>query len=1228
MVAVLIICILMFGWNEVWSFHDAVVTSNNKTSEDIHPPDTAKLLSNFPSHDRKDNIITELHSEPENTLSSITQLLLQNPGVIPGGAIDLETNAINNFIRPKDSLNTSNKTATTKGYVINSPRKTASPSVNSALSSNIVDEGIDLKQGNDNTLRKTQRSDGSVNHFRSDPSNNMIATERNDFYIDNAKETETRFHNLLKTGKTDKAFISTHRAITDDKTYFKVGTENITPIPHQIQSMTSQTRYEITTKSTQNKNSEIGGIIEHAITNSFHRTDTGDKDDTISEKSVIITPHSNIDDLLKYRKLTSAVPLNVARLERLTRVDSRNLTQYNKLTSSIPVISTVTKTVPRHESEEDHSYSNGHKHNKNNVSTLMETRDNPNITGKETNDSSKLSSRKQKNHTEVSHNQTKIMNRKTIKDSRMNKTDMLLQGSESKNSILDKMETKGSKSQRVSPSFKTEKSNTYKALLDTNVVTSKKRKRRRRKYKNGSRQNYLKNDIIGYKASNKTVHVTKENTTSEYNLTSKTIHKHISKPKLLSDHSNRNLTKIFELEKKQIQRQKVNISRGSKHHKENITRKPVAVSKRIGKIGSLHFNQSKLEITSQNSDNKTIIISSTQQPMIIGTTHKQTDMANKTEQAKVQKYDLRNIDMNENENKNMNGNEYKDMIGNENKNMSGNKNKDMNRNENIDMNGNENKDMNGNENKDMNRNSTAIRINQSKLEIASKNSDNKTLIISTTQQPMIIGSTHKQTDMANKHSNVETEQAKVQKSDVNGNENKDMNGNENLDMNGNATAIRITKRNMNDTQRKNHNDTSYDSNKTNILVKLSEVQVTGIPIPFRRYSKLTTPSYRTTTVFTAKETNKEPVSMSKSFYSTPIPATKMSNSDVSGYNKTAHLENIKIHENENDHMPTGDQHDRNNIMDNAFNRLELLSTITTVKTHTKDISKTNGPKSTHSNNSSQIIDKESFFVDNTGQSNPWDQWLGSLSTNDKYPLQIKPRFENKTEIGVAVQNSAIIHTKRESNLTSTSSTPDFTNSPEMHSGVPNKYETTTSENIDTFNNLDYHTFVGKSEVVADKQSTNVSKISDSTSKSQEDLLTKWNALLQQFRKDNARKKSKLVQLLQNKSKSKNLKERHDVRFQKKPTSKSKYVKPTVEWLGIYKDLIKEQDKNMIPVLNKQLHHSSHSSLHDGNVHSQFVGEQLKTSCKEDQSYKLALNVLQTILMNMNNIKTPGTQEST
>ncbi|CAG2232435.1 unnamed protein product [Mytilus edulis] len=798
---------------------------------------------------------------------------------------------------------------------------------------------------------------------------------------------------------------------------------------------------------------------------------------------------------------------------------------------------------------------------------------------------------------------------------------MLPQGSESKNSILDKIETNVSKIQRLSPSLKTEKSKTNKALLDTSVVTSKKRKRRRRKYKNGTRQNYLKND--NYKASNKTDHVTKENTTSEYNLTSETIHKHISKPKLLSsDHSNRNFTKMFELEKKQIKRQKVNISKGSKIDKENVMRKPVPVSKRIGKTVSLHFNQSKLEVTSKNSDNKTVIISTTHQPMIIGSTNKQTDMANKrlnvkTEQAKVQKHDL----------------------------------------ENKDVNGNENKDMNRNENKDINRNATAIRINQSKLEITSQNSDNKTIIISTTQQPMIIGSTHKQTDMANKSFNVTTEQARVQKhdlknKDVNGNKNKGMNGNENIEineygnkdmngnknkdmngninkdmnenenknMNGNATAIRITKRNMNDTKRNNHNDTANDSNKTNILAKHFEVQVTGIPIPFRRYSKLTTPSYRTTTVFTAEETNKEPVSMSKSVFSTPFPAAA-SNYDINERNKTANLENIEIHDNKNDNMPTGDQRDWNNIRDDNFNRLELLSTNTTVKAHAQDIPQSNGPNSTHSNDSSKIIDKELFFVDNTDQGNPWDRWLGSLPTNDKYPLQIEPKFENKTEIVIPVQNTTVIHNKRESNLTFTSNTPDFTSSPEMHSDVSNKYETTTEENIDTFNNLDYHSFVGKSEVVADKQSTNVSKISDSTSKSQENLLTKWNALLQQFRKDNARKKSKLVQLLQNKSKSKNLKERHDVRFQKKPTSKSKYVKPTVEWLGIYKDLIKEQE-NVIPVSNKQLHHSSHSSLHDGNVHSQFVEEQLKTSCKEDQSYKLALNVLQTILMNMNNIKPP------
>ncbi|XP_063421604.1 probable cyclin-dependent serine/threonine-protein kinase DDB_G0292550 isoform X2 [Mytilus trossulus] len=1566
MVAVLIICILMFGLNEVWSFHDAVVTSNNRTSEDIHPSDKAKLLSNFPSHDRKDNIITELHSEPENTLSSITQLLLQNPGAIPGGAIELEANAINNIIHPKISLKTNNKTATAKGYVINSPRKTASPSVNNALSLNIVDEGIDLEQGHDNTMRKTQRLDGSVNHLRSDPTNNMIATERNDFYIDDAKETETRFHNLLKTGKTDKPFISTHRVLADDKIQFKVGTEKITPIPHQVQLMTSQKQYEITTKSTQNNNSEIDGIVKHAITNSFHRTDIGDKDDTISEKSVIDTHHSNIDDLLKYRKLTSAVPLNVARLERLTRVDSRNLTQNIKLTSSIPVISTATKTVPRREIKQeqsysdghkysknnvgttketrdnynvtgkeknDNSYSDGHKHNKNNVSTLKETRDNANVTGKEKNDnsysvghkhnknnistlketrdnvnvtgkdrnnhsysdghkhnrynvrtlkktrdnynvtgktkndhsysdghkhnknnvstlkgtrdnsnvtgkdrnnhsypdghkhhkynvrtlkktrdnynvtgkekndhsysddhkhnknnvrtlkktrenynvtgkeknyhsysdghkhnknnvstlketrdnynvtgketnyhiysdghkhnknnisklketrdnsnvtgkerndhnysdghkhnknnvrtvketrdnsnvtgkeknySSKFSSRKHKNHTKVSHIQNKIMKRKIIKDSRMNKTSMLPQGSDSKNSILEKMESKVSKIQRLSPSVKTEKSNTHKALSDTSVVTSKRRKRRRRKYKNESRQSSFKNYTIAYEANNKTVHLVKENTTSEHNLTSETIIKHISKPILLSsDHSNQNLTRMFELEKKPIQRQNVNISRGREIDKENVTRKPGPVSKRIGKIVSLHFNKSKLEITSQNSNNKTIVISTTQQPIIIGSTNKQTFMANKTEQAKVQKHDLKIKDVNGNENKDMNGNknidmnkygnkdvnrnENKDVNRNENKDMKRNKNKEVNRNENKEENRNENKDVNRNENKEVNRN--AIRINQSKLEITSQNSDNKTIIISTTQQPMSIQSTHKQTDMANESLYEKTEQAMVQKHDLNVNENKDMNGNKNIDMNGNknidtngnknkdmyenknkvmygnrnkdlhgnASAIRITKRNMNDTQGNNNNVTANDFNKTHILVKLSKVQVTGIPIPFRRYSKLTTSSYRTTTVFNAKETNKEPVSMSKSFYSTSIPATKMSNSDINGRNKTAHLENIKIHENENDHMTTGDQRDRNNITDNAFNRPELLSTITTVKTHTKNIPKSNGPKSTHSNNSSQIIDKESLFVDNTGQGNPWDQWLGSLSTNDKYPLQIEPRFENKTKIVVPVQNSAIIHNKWESNLTSTSSTLDFPNSPQMHSDVSNKYETTTAENIDTFNNLDYHTFVGKSEVVTDKQATNVSKISDSTSKSQADLLTKWNTLLQQFRKDNARKKSKLVQLLQNKSKSKTLKERHDVRFQKKPTSKNKNVKPTVEWLGIYKDLIKEQDKNVIPVSNKHLHHSSHSSLHDGNVHSQFVGEQLKTSCKEDQSYKLALNVLQTILMNMNNIKLP------
>ncbi|CAC5387900.1 unnamed protein product [Mytilus coruscus] len=1234
----------MFGMNDVWSFHDSAATSNNRTSDDIHPSDTAKLLSNFPSHDRKDNIITELHSEPDNTLSSITQLLLQNPGVIPGGVIDLEAKTINNIIRPIDSLKTKNKTATAKGYVINSPQETTLSSVSSALSLNIIDEGLDLKKGNRNTLRKIQRPEGSVNHFQIDQTNNILATGLEDFHTNNAKETETRFHNLLKTGKTDKAFRSTNRDLTDDRIQFKVVTANLMPEPNQVQFRTSQTKNEITTTSTKSNNSEIDGIIEHAITNSLHQTDIGDKVANIPGKSVIDAHHSNIDDILKYQKITSAIPLNVAHQEKLTSAVPRNLSQYHKLASSIQLNSAVTKTVPlnsRRVTKKEHSYSDDHNHNKNNISTLGETRDNSNVMGKGKHDSSKLSPIKRKNHKKVSHIQNKIMNGKSITDSRMNQTSTLPRGSESTNSIENKMETNVSKLQRLSPSFKTKKSNSHKALLDTSVVTTKKRKRRRRKYKNG-RQSYLKNnDTINYKESNKSVHVTKENTTSEYNLTSEIIHKHILKPKILgTDNSNRNLTKIFELEKKQIQPQKVKISRGSKNDKGKVTGKHDTINY---KGSNKTFHVTKENTTSEYNLTSEKIHKHITKPKILGTDSNNTNLTKTFELEKKQLQPQKGSNKTVHVTKENTTSEYNltsekihkhitksNILGTDSSNITKTfelEKKQIQRQKVNSSRGSKHDKgkVTGKHETVSNRSGKNVssHFNQSKISIP--NSDTT---VSSIQQSMIIGSTNIQTDMANKRLKAKTEQANVKNRNFShiienmSDFNTDL---INKDMNANATSMRFTNHEMNGTQRNNNNDKAYDSNKTDIFVKLSEVQITGIPIPFRRYSKLTTPSYRTTTILSAKETNKEPVSMSKSDFSTPIPATMIRNYDINERNKTADLENSEIHEYKNDSMPTGDQRDRNNIMDDEYNRLELLSTNKTVNTHTKDISQSNDTKSTHSNYSPKIINKESFVADKNILGNSWERWLGSLSTNDKYPLQIEPRFENKTRFVFPVQNSTIIDNKLEPKFTSTLNLSDFTKSPEMYSDVSNKYasaETTTAENIDAFNNLDYHSFVGKSEVVANKQSTNVSKISGSTSNTQEDLLTKWNALLQQFRKDNSKKKSKLVQLLQNKSKSKNLKERHDVRFQKKPKSGSKYVRPTVEWLGIYKDLIKNQDKNVIPVSNKQRHRSVYSSLHDENVHSQFVKENLKTNCKEDQSYKLALDVLQTILMNMNNIKPP------
>jgi hypothetical protein len=52
--------------NDVWSFHRTGASENLTDVDGRQLTEAAKLLSNFPAHERKDNIITELHNEPEN----------------------------------------------------------------------------------------------------------------------------------------------------------------------------------------------------------------------------------------------------------------------------------------------------------------------------------------------------------------------------------------------------------------------------------------------------------------------------------------------------------------------------------------------------------------------------------------------------------------------------------------------------------------------------------------------------------------------------------------------------------------------------------------------------------------------------------------------------------------------------------------------------------------------------------------------------------------------------------------------------------------------------------------------------------------------------------------------------------------------------------------------------------------------------------------------------------
>jgi hypothetical protein len=311
-----------------------------------------------------------------------------------------------------------------------------------------------------------------------------------------------------------------------------------------------------------------------------------------------------------------------------------------------------------------------------------------------------------------------------------------------------------------------------------------------------------------------------------------------------------------------------------------------------------------------------------------------------------------------------------------------------------------------------------------------------------------------------------------------------------------------------------------------------------------------------------------------------------------------------------------------------------------------------------------------FKVAASDLNDPWDRWFGSLSQNATYPLHEQLPLENNVDMPTnTTQDQVIIEniTKSdnnvayEQNLNATSQiiqdtkpiypelSENFTFSPGLDSatGMPttdlnhiaeDRYttdsnyldiQTTTPDILSGFNHLDYHNVIDKSEVVMGNNARNVSKIKMPTSKSSQNLIARWNALVKQFRQRNLNTNSQLVNFLKKTSNDKTPMNKHKLPVKKRPKI-TKDLKPTVEWLGINNDKLSKNMK-IVPVTSSHvISHQSHDhSTHDHSHHN--LGQKghatTDTKCNKDQSYKLALDVLQTILLNMDKIKPPPVRKA-
>jgi hypothetical protein len=311
-----------------------------------------------------------------------------------------------------------------------------------------------------------------------------------------------------------------------------------------------------------------------------------------------------------------------------------------------------------------------------------------------------------------------------------------------------------------------------------------------------------------------------------------------------------------------------------------------------------------------------------------------------------------------------------------------------------------------------------------------------------------------------------------------------------------------------------------------------------------------------------------------------------------------------------------------------------------------------------------------FKVAASDLNDPWDRWFGSLSQNATYPLHEQLPLENNVDMPTnTTQDQVIIEniTKSdnnvayEQNLNATSQiiqdtkpiypelSENFTFSPGFDSatGMPtadlnhiaeDRYttdsnyldiQTTTPDILSGFNHLDYHNVIDKSEVVMGNNARNVSKIKMPTSKSSQNLIARWNALVKQFRQRNLNTNSQLVNFLKKTSNDKTPMNKHKLPVKKRPKI-TKDLKPTVEWLGINNDKLSKNMK-IVPVTSSHvISHQSHDhSSHDHSHHN--LGQKghatTDTKCNKDQNYKLALDVLQTILLNMDKIKPPPVRKA-